>query len=96
MSLKEYNKLLIQSLKNGVLKIALRILTGVAILVGGLILIDNIFANITHRTLEETAAGVVSLPELILMIIFAILWLIYGFGYFIVVRSFKDIDNDLR
>lgn len=96
MSLKEYNQWIIQSLKNGVLKIALRILIGIAALLGGLILIDNIFANITHRTLEETAAGIISLPEFISIIIFVILWLIYGFGYFIVVRSFKDIDNNLR
>ena len=93
MSLKEYNQWILQSLKNGALKIALRILIGVAILIGGLILIDNIFVNMTHRTLEETAAGIISLPEIISMIIFTILWLIYGLGYFIVVRSFKDIDT---
>ncbi len=99
MSLKEYNQWIIKSLKNGVFRIALRIFTGIAILIGGLILIDNIFAKITHRTLEETAAGVISMPEFISMIVFAILWLIYGFGYFIMVGSIealKDMDNDLR
>lgn len=68
MSLKEYNQWILQSLKNGVLKIALRIFIGIAALLGGLILIDNIFANITHRTLEETAAGIISLPEFISII----------------------------
>lgn len=96
MSLKEYNQWIIHSLKNGTLKIVLRLLTGVAILIGGIILIDNIFANITHRTLEETAAGIISIPEFIVMIIFVLLWVVYGLGYFIIIRSFKDIDNDLR
>lgn len=93
MSLKEYNQWIIKSLKNGIGKLALRIFIGIAALIGGIVLIDSIFAKITHRTIEETAAGTISIPEIISVIVFTILWLIYGFGYWILVKGDKELED---
>lgn len=92
MSLKEYTKLIIDQLKKGLYRLILRVVISISIFIGGLFFIDWIFVTITHRP-DNTFTGITGVVEVIVMILYMILWIIYGFGYWILVKGDKELED---
>ena len=92
MSIKEYTKIIINILRKGLYRLILRVAVSISIFIGGLLFIDWIFVTITHRP-DDTFTGVAGIVEVIVMILYMIFWLIYGFGYWILVKGNKELED---